>query len=306
MNTTIAIPPSEDGIHVRAGTTDGAGCCVLCGAPFDRSLPAIVARSHAPSCEVTFLACSHCRTLTSPDAADAAARLYKDRDSANYAPGKSPLLESVKRTLLQSAYKGLISRHRVVRAVDYGCGNGTLANSIKALGIDVVAVDLQETRPAALAFEIAYRSVADFRLPRIEGCTALILRHVFEHMSEPVRALDSFGEVLAPGDLLVLEFPARDSALLSLLGSNWPGFYPPFHVSVLDDHEVIRACEMREFTLLERTRREPPLIAALIAQRTGRLDNLIRLIGLSAYPLQWLTSKLSSRSEAIELVFVKR
>ena len=213
---------------------------------------------------------------------------------------------AVKRWLLRRSYNALLERYNVKRVIDFGCGSGELANSLLATGRSVVAVDLQASRPRTLSAGIEYRqSLSDPFVDKSKDCTAIILRHVLEHISEPTPILSQLAAALRNGDLLILEFPSVKSVFRIWMGRHWPGYYPPVHVTLLDDTEVVRIAADLGLRMVERNRCEPPIIAGYISQRFGRISNAIRLLGLLLYPFQRFVSFCTGREEAIELVFVK-
>lgn len=254
-----------------------------------------------------FSECSHCKSWSSHDAASQANDLYKDRNSENYDQKKGKILLAAKRWLLQRSYIRLLNRHGVNCVIDYGCGSGDLANSLSSVCKSVVAIDLQAHRPPTLSPDIEYRQGGlNPLLDKSSNRTAVFLRHVLEHITDPESVLKYLADELRKGDLLVLEFPSVNSAFRLWMGKYWPGYYPPFHVTLLDDGEVARIISKMGLIMVERSRREPPIIAGYISQRYGRINNAIRLFGLLLYPLQRLASTCSGREEALELVFVKR
>lgn len=279
--------------------------CLLCGARLQPTEIEVASRN--PSTTVHFAECSSCKSWSSHDAAARAEELYKHRDSANYDQSKGNALLAVKRRLLRRSYVTLLKRYDIKRVIDYGCGSGDLANSLLGPGRLVVAVDLQADRPPNLSTGVEYlQGGNNLSLERSDNRTAIILRHVLEHIVEPTAVLCQLATALRSGDLLVLEFPSINSVFRTWMGKHWPGYYPPFHVTLLDDAEVVRIAASLELELVERNRCEPPIIAGYISQRFGRISNVIRLFGLLLYPFQRFLSFCTGHEEAIELVLVKR
>lgn len=279
--------------------------CLLCESPLRPTV--IPAVSHNPSTAVHFAECSQCRTWSSHDAAARAQELYQNRDSANYDQKKGKALLAVKRWLLRRGYVAVLDRYDVKRVIDYGCGSGDLANSLLVPGRSVIAVDLQADRPPTLSPGVEYRQGgSSLVLDHSADRTAIVLRHVLEHIVEPADVLAQLASILGKSDILILEFPSVNSAFCHWMGQYWPGYYPPFHATLLDDAEVARVADGLGLQLAERNRREPPMIAGYISQRYGRISNIVRMFGLLLYPFQRIASFATGHEEAIELVFVKR
>lgn len=279
--------------------------CIICGAPTDRSRP-VTAVSANPPVKVMFFGCTRCRSLSSQDALDRVEELYRSRESANFDGEKSAWMVRLKAFLLRRSYLRDLRRHEIGRIVDYGCGRGDLANTLYAAGFAAIAVDVLPDRPPFLAPAIEYHSNGDLReLPKGPR-TAIILRHVLEHVAKPREVLAALAKAAGPGDIFILEFPSVDSALKKLMGKYWPGYYPPFHVSVLDDHAVADEARALGLDMKSKSHPESPVVAAYISQRLGILNNTVRVIGLIAYPVQYLISRALARSESVKLVFIKR
>ena len=60
----------------------------------------------------------------------------------------------------------------------------------------------------------------------------MVLRHVFEHLSDPIAALRRLRELLAPGGRVVLIYPNPASLGARVFGASWFHWDPPRHLVV--------------------------------------------------------------------------
>ena len=121
------------------------------------------------------------------------------------------------------------------RVLDYGCGNGAFLALARALGHEVVGVDVD---PGALA-QARARGLAVFDPGQLPGegppfgpFAHISLVHVLEHVAEPVALLARLRGWLLPGGALFAELPNADAAGLARHGRFWRGLEAPRHFSL--------------------------------------------------------------------------
>lgn len=118
------------------------------------------------------------------------------------------------------------------RLLDVGCGAGTYAAAMKALGWSVIG--LEPAVPVAVA--AARRGELDMVAGRIEEAPlqdglfdAVTFWHVLEHTYSPARALSQALRVLRPGGSVLVEVPNIESWQARLFGRYWFHLDPPRH-----------------------------------------------------------------------------
>jgi SAM-dependent methyltransferase len=134
------------------------------------------------------------------------------------------------------------------RLLDLGCGDGGVLWLARRDGWEVEGVELFAEQ-AALVRERLGVPVAAADIMTYEGARGawdvVLLRHVLEHLPDPVRALAKIRDLLAPGGAAILEFPnidaldARVRRALDRWGvhrRHYAATYRPGHV-----HEFCRA-----------------------------------------------------------------
>jgi 2-polyprenyl-3-methyl-5-hydroxy-6-metoxy-1,4-benzoquinol methylase len=100
-----------------------------------------------------------------------------------------------------------------LRAVDLGSGPGAMAERLKSLGFDVLAVDIsRDGFQADVPHVLLDLNLADFAsglgLASYQLVTAI---EVIEHVESPIGFLRNIGRLLAPGGVAVISTPNVDS-----------------------------------------------------------------------------------------------
>jgi len=145
---------------------------------------------------------------------------------------------------LEEAYRRLVLRDHIsfVRQalansdgdgylLDVGCGNGLLLSLLpyqKILGLDLSAKALsiawkQNGVPGACA------DLAEVPL-RHGSCSVVTMLHVVEHLSNPIRYLETARDLLTPRGRLVVQVPNASCWQFMLFGQNWNGIDVPRHL----------------------------------------------------------------------------
>ncbi len=142
------------------------------------------------------------------------------------------------RLLRQRAFHNLIDelipRASVsLRAIDVGCGEGSLLTALQRAGWEVTGVE-RDPRAAEVARRQSGGSVyvGDFRqidLPR-SAYNLVVMSHVFEHLGDPISSLRRLKELLAPGGRIVLLYPNPESLGARIFREAWFPWEAPRHL----------------------------------------------------------------------------
>lgn len=141
-----------------------------------------------------------------------------------------------------------LQRHLDEHALlDIGCGTGDFALAAHRRGFDVVAADGGAAPPADIATLPGVRYVRfDFESfalsgPRPSGPHVAVLRHVLEHVRDPVRLLNRLSEQGATAFYILV--PNAASRERRLLGRHWYSWDPPRHLWHFDEESLRRVCQ---------------------------------------------------------------
>ena len=118
-------------------------------------------------------------------------------------------------------------------ALEVGCGSGHLMKMLESVGWKVEGVEWDPTA-AEVARRVAGLPVqnGDFRhveLP-IGAYNLIVLNHVFEHLDDPLRALQRIEELLAPSGSAVLFYPNPESLGARFFRRFWFAWDVPRHL----------------------------------------------------------------------------
>ena len=231
-------------------------------------------------------------------------KLYDNRDSTNYSEQSAPFIISLKKQFIKLGYKKLLAEiDKDATIVDFGCGGGELCNSLYEIGYrNVLAADIQKVRPKTLHSRIRYSSIEE-----IGDCNPkyVFARHVWEHLDNPLVALQNLATIISPDCCVVIEVPNSGSAFRKLLARRWPGYFAPYHTIIYSEVGLKTLVERSGFRVTAAKKPESPLFGIYFVE-LGLPTNVARFISASIYPLQWIISKLLGTSEAVLVVAKKK
>ncbi|MBX3203330.1 MAG: class I SAM-dependent methyltransferase [Labilithrix sp.] len=124
------------------------------------------------------------------------------------------------------------ARHRLL---DVGCGSGAFARLMSRRGFDAVGVE-----PFSLGRPVDEPNLRLVRAPleRVRGdlgaFDVITMWHVLEHLGSPRPTLESLGEHLRPGGVVVISVPNFESWQSQLFKGGWFHLDPPRHVTHFD------------------------------------------------------------------------
>ncbi|MDA8132795.1 MAG: class I SAM-dependent methyltransferase [Elusimicrobia bacterium] len=142
------------------------------------------------------------------------------------------LLNAVRGAILRAEtrkFRGFLRAESSV--LEIGCGTGDFPAAFKsAFGCSVSGVE-----PTGFAARLAgEKGVRMFDSPAAAAAAGpydlVILKHVIEHLPDPVASLKEINEMMAPGGMLYLWLPLAGTPIQKLFGASWDGFDAPRHL----------------------------------------------------------------------------
>lgn len=122
---------------------------------------------------------------------------------------------------------------RGLRLLDFGCGDGAAVVACRRLGLDAVGVepDARAREVARQAGAAVYDSLAslDAANPRARF-DRIQLKHVLEHLPDPVGTLRALADRLADGGRMLIAVPNAESLQAEMFGEYWIGYDMPRHL----------------------------------------------------------------------------
>lgn len=218
---------------------DGArgGCvCWACGA---------AAHPDARLSGAGYSRCGHCGLLFQPARTAAeVASLYNDEYFRSYAGGGRYTDEDSQRAYEARRRVAFVRRFaKGGRLLEVGSAGGHFLAEARSVGFEVRGIEPVASMAAEarrrFGIPVASGMVADLS-GESSAADVVCAFHVLEHLLEPVAALRSLREAVAPSGVLILEVPNVDSAIARHAGLGWFNLQPSHHVAHYGP-EVIRA-----------------------------------------------------------------
>lgn len=238
---------------------------------------------------------------------DTVSALYETKDSNDFDRIRDTFIDKLKDAL---AVRGIrrttrrISRERVRRVLDFGCGNARFALAAQRVFPDaaVDAVDYQPEPPPLLATpnqRVSYVTVDGFHRASTRY-DLIYLRHVLEHSHHPIELLRELGARLDEGGTLYVEVPNLESRCARVFGGAWTNWYVPYHIHHFSRRSLSEALTSAGLTG-EIRGAELPLMGNLFARLAGlKKSNVIaQLAGIGLHPVQLLLEKVTGSSTCL-------
>ena len=158
-------------------------------------------------------------------------------------------------------------------ALDVGCGPGQMLERIRAAGwtgpmrgIEPNAEVADETSErTGVPVDVAAVEALPPDLPR---AGLIVLRHVIEHVRDPLTVLKSLADLLEPNGVLYVGTPDALALVARVFGPSWHGWDPPRHLVVMPKGAVRRLLERAGFEVVaERWDWAPQMWMASLSHR---------------------------------------
>jgi SAM-dependent methyltransferase len=130
------------------------------------------------------------------------------------------------------------------RALEIGCGSGAFLGLLNHYGWQVTGVEINETVAATASRELGIEVFAgDWRAApyAAESFDYVHLRHVIEHLPEPLDVLRAIARWLKPGGVVYIETPNLDSFACKQLERYWTYWDAPRHLYLFSPATLAQA-----------------------------------------------------------------
>jgi len=135
------------------------------------------------------------------------------------------------------------------RALDVGCGDGSIVKLAQDLGWNAEGVDFDPQ-----AVETARRRGLSVCLGRLSDRSypgnsfdLIQSHHSIEHVHDPVAMLSEIYRILRPGGSLIVTTPNADSSGAKHFGPHWRGLEPPRHLQIFNGKNLLTLAKRAGF-----------------------------------------------------------
>lgn len=156
--------------------------------------------------------------------------------------------------LLRLRHMSRVRERRVLRLLDFGCGDGKFLGLGTALGFASFGIDFSTSRRArAERFGVLIASSLD-ELRRLtgDGFDCVTLFEVLEHVSEPRDLLDALRSLMLPEGLLLIETPNCSGISVPRSFDDFHKVQPLEHVNHFTPKTLKAICEHAGFVAVPR------------------------------------------------------
>ena len=189
-------------------------------------------------------------------------QLARAYDDSYYGDGeekfKSSLFEKVLDGFRRGRAKRLASKLPPnAKVLDIGCGNGNFLESMLRYGdfeIHGIEMEGNSAKRAARVNNIQLHIGSLEKETYSENSfDAISLFHVFEHLEEAKKTVDTIKKILKPDGHLVISFPNIDSIQSKRFKGDWLHLDPPRHLLHFAPTDFVSLMQKNNFTLLKTT-----------------------------------------------------
>lgn len=140
------------------------------------------------------------------------------------------------------------------RLLDVGCGAGHLLNRIRQLGWEVEGIDFDENavEQAKKLYQLKAQTgdLKTIAYPN-NSFDVITLKHVIEHIPEPVELLQECYRILKTGGRLIMTTPNIQSWGHQRFQHYWRGLEPPRHLFLYNCHTLAEITKKAGFTQID-------------------------------------------------------
>ncbi len=161
--------------------------------------------------------------------------------AANFIPNR--------RAIIDAGMRHLPNPSVGQRLLDVGCGSGEFLNRARSCGWEVVGVEIdpkavEVCRRHGIDVRAGSIDSLDIRRERFDGIT---IRHVIEHLHDPIAMLAICHKLLKPEGWIWIETPNINSQGYRFYGVNWRDLDPPRHLILFNHSSLRNALERADF-----------------------------------------------------------
>jgi SAM-dependent methyltransferase len=288
-----------------------AVACPLCGSP-KQSWDFNVETFGAGHFEKDLFSIYRCRDcgigITDPLPTEEDSRLlYEERVSCDFQVDDSSWSSALKNYVadrdVRAFTQGIGIKDAAPRMLDYACGNGAFALSMRRVfpQSSVWATDYHSEAPEMLKGSgVPYVSYAG--LSQSVPFNIVLCRHVLEHTYDPVMFLCRIGDLIRPNGILIIEVPNFLAPMRKIFGKHWDGYYVPYHPIHFSATALRQAVTSAGFVPQRAGGCEMPKIGRSLRNTIGcQYNSALFIAGVLLHPVQFLAAALTGEPTCLRI-----
>jgi len=258
-----------------------------------------------------FFCKKHCVGFTSPYPSQQTVHyLYCAQTSKDFEIIKDSFIDKIKDCMVKKLINNLLitqKRRQEIRLLDYGTGNGRYALiASHCPNVMSYAVDFQAEPPVLLSKNmnnnLRYFSQNEFSADKTTY-NIIILRHVIEHLHNPLSTLSDLRQKLSSGGIIYIEVPNFRSASGFVFGNMWPLHYVPRHIWHFTKESLIELTRQAKLDASVHNIEMPLMGSAFALVLRARTYNLFwQIIGILLHPMQLLLGICSNQPTCLFVI----
>jgi len=249
---------------------------------FDKAKDYFILNGNSPDFKI--FNCESCGLASSqPDLTDEELKDYYPEEYEAYVQKKSleGFLQILKYQSDLKLIKKIVAKERA-SLFEVGAGRGEFLAQAKKNGFDVSGLEPSAAgrRAAKNLFNIELLDGFADKLNLKEKYDVIVMRHVFEHIGDPVRILKIIKSGLANNGIIFLKLPRLDSWEAKVFKKYWHGYDLPRHRFHYSAKGIIKMLKNSGFDLIKIKQENVPsdIIRSLKYYNLGEHNFLSRLI----------------------------
>lgn len=189
--------------------------------------------------------------------------------------------------------------------LDFGTGDGYLAEYFFNRGFEVFASDIDVVRPKFLNKKIIYLRNNKLNKNKFD---VIVLRHVLEHTENPLNLIEKLKIKLKKNGFFYIEIPNHDiktNFFLKIFKQNYAQLCLPFHINHFNLKLIIKLFS-KNYKIYTYKMVIPVLGKSISNIFIEQGSNLFTFLNIIMFPIQLLINFLMSKNSAFSIIMKKK
>lgn len=197
--------------------------------------------------------CDNCEIIYLKERIDIT-KLYQCEKYFSLPSRISLIIKSLMWRLEQKFLSRLLPKN--AKVLEIGFGRGEYLSFLESCGYEVYGVDVSSYAVEFAKSKYGLKRVYCAQLKEInfqdKMFDLVVLRHTFEHLTEPVYEMKEICRILKPKGLILIELPHISTIEYNIFGKYWAGFDAPRHTILFSISGILKFLSSFGFTILKK------------------------------------------------------